>query len=351
MRCKRWSFVILSFFTISCRAVPSQECGLNPAEKRVLLPWMEPDHPQALSLINVFKDSYSPAVEIAVEHSQSFGVFVSTDRGETWRISNNRRCSMMNALLPAGVPATSCFQSRSNPDIAWSQASRSSFECRKDTPRPNSFEVTPHVNGVDEIRIALLIGVSPRYESRLYARIKTNKNDFCIYRSDDSARTFTQLTCVLDYVVESQANPEVIFGLKEWSGIFVSVDGGIQWIQTNDHDVLSPLRLTKNDKGRNEFRTWDSGGSYVENRVTQIESDPFDVNTFYVLTFKGLFVTHDLGKTYRLLPIAMDFVQGVDRMGIDPIDSRYLYASVKLTDLYRSGDKGCSWVRVDLPRP
>ncbi len=347
----RWAYAgILLSFTVSCNTFSSRECGFDPSTKRILRPWLDRDYPEVLRLLDVFKGSNGSVVEIAVYRpASSFGTFVSNDHGQTWHISDSQSRSSLNTLLPVGSPANPRLRSRSNPSVFWTQASGSSFElCRGSPGSKDRVTVTPAVNGKERILIALLISVSPSLESRLYARIKTDKEDFCIYRSNDSANTFTKLTCDLDYVLESQANPDVMVGIKWWSQVSVSTDGGVHWKETNDHDLMSPFRLTKNDKGENEFRTWESAGSYVDNRITQIESDPFDVNTFYVLTFKGLFVTHNLGLTYRLLPIATEFVQGVDCIGIDPVESRYLYASVKMTDLYRSCDKGCSWERVNL---
>jgi hypothetical protein len=50
--------------------------------------------------------------------------------------------------------------------------------------------------------------------------------------------------------------------------------------------------------------------------VRQIESDPKDANTFYVLTWTGLYTTHDLDKTFRLLPTATEYFYQLDAIGV-----------------------------------
>jgi hypothetical protein len=82
--------------------------------------------------------------------------------------------------------------------------------------------------------------------------------------------------------------------------------------------------------------------------VEQIETDSNNVNTLYVLTFKGLYRSLDAGRSYHLMPLAPDKVFHIRTIAVDPIDST-LYAAVGGQALFASSDYGCSWRKLTLP--
>ena len=83
-------------------------------------------------------------------------------------------------------------------------------------------------------------------------------------------------------------------------------------------------------------------------QARQIESDPEDADCIYVLTEKGLYLSRDAGKSFRLAALAEGRIKAIDRLAVDPGDGRYLYAIVDLGQLYRSSDYGCTWQKMGL---
>jgi hypothetical protein len=103
------------------------------------------------------------------------------------------------------------------------------------------------------------------------------------------------------------------------------------------------------------LRTWDADGLGNEdgypNRFEQIQTDPKSIDIFYVLTCKGIFRSMDGGKSFVLLPLETDKYLGINRIAVDPVDGRYVYAECNINSLYLSDDRGCTWIKMKAPMP
>jgi hypothetical protein len=221
-------------------------------------------------------------------------------------------------------------------------------------------EVSCSVSAKEGIKALRLIAVGQHSESRVYASIGfmgpgwASGWTFC--RSNDYGKTFTILSNgVVNQVVESRSNPNLLIGMTgDKPEITMSKDGGIHWTNIGGGVVVEPI--IEEFGYPKVFRTWKENKIFgwfdisVVHPVIQIETDPLDENTFYCLTYKGIYVTRDLGKTFRLLPLAIEYMHGVNSFAVDPVDGRFIYATVKQSDLYRSTDRGCTWNRLELPK-
>jgi photosystem II stability/assembly factor-like uncharacterized protein len=174
-----------------------------------------------------------------------------------------------------------------------------------------------------------------------------------IYKSEDYGESYRFLTSRVTYLIESRSSDGILFGVSPGDKrLLISRDGGAAWKPLeNSASLFSPIYL---DRETRELRTWWQKRSDMEraagHAIEQLETDPNDARILYVVTFKGLFRSADSGNTFTLLPLAKDKVEGVDGIAVDPEDGRFLYAAVGLSEVYRSGDYGCTWERVELFR-
>jgi len=117
----------------------------------------------------------------------------------------------------------------------------------------------------------------------------------------------------------------------------------------SDYESTSTL---ENDKP--DIRSWkeypdDRRFYYSGPEVMQIESDPNNPEWIYILTYKGLYISRDMGKTFELANLARGWIRSIDRIAVDPLDGRYLYATVNLGKIFRSSDYGNTWELIRLP--
>jgi hypothetical protein len=175
--------------------------------------------------------------------------------------------------------------------------------------------------------------------------------------SDDYGATFR----VIKYqIFENRSNPHICYGLDEVPGrlerpdLSISQDNGSSW---NTVGGLGSL-FGRLYRGRDEYgawRTWRNSNDDIELTlqypVQSIETDPSNSDIFYIFSqYKGIYRTLDGGKTFRILPLAVDKYLEIEAMTVDPVDGRYLYAILASRELYRSVDYGCSWQKLKLPQ-
>jgi hypothetical protein len=319
----------------------SPSCGLDPKGERAYLPWDMPQVP-GCRLVSIFKRDMGSIIFVSRYDANSkpqIRGYLSTDHGGTWlqeetpsnHLSNINFFPFNRSRMYAGI------RDNQNPDVCWRSRSLTSIAISLNRGELWE-EISPVINRGGKIERIDLIGVGKHDIGRLYAGINVVGRDYAVCRSDDYGRTFSVISSEVLYAVESRADRDLMIGVDRGDenlhrSIMVSRDGGKTWNRTISDIVV--------DKVGNQPRN---------NRpVRQIESDPQDPDTFYVLTWTGIYATRDWGKTFRLLPLAAEYLYGVDSIAVDPVDNRYIYAVVKGSNLYRSSDKGCTWEKLQSP--
>jgi hypothetical protein len=357
----------VSLCLIGCsRSNPLACCGLDPQTRRVLSSWVEPN--RQISLTATFgEDRHGKIfIDVGVADGQGkwvYGAYASTEYGNSWQRRSMATLGYRNLAVRSGPGFFSRgIMSSQDPRLLFRDPAtfRFKFEMSHDGGRSWE-EVSPQLKSGGTVRNFELIATGMQNSERIYAQIRLSgvEEDFSLYRSDDCGRTFVELSNEVSYAVESRADPDLLVGITNVRpglpiGIALSKDGGTHWKRIPSEILMEPLVT---DGGQPPvIRTWvenDARDSYIKNdfQIVQIETDPSDKDTFYIVTGKGLFATRDQGKTFKLLPLAIEYVQAIESIAVDPSDGRYVYASVRKSELYRSMDRGCSWTKLASPKP
>jgi hypothetical protein len=209
--------------------------------------------------------------------------------------------------------------------------------------------IQPKLEGIRPLGDIRIIASSGNNASRVYATA-TESGEIGIYISEDFGETFKLLLRRSDFLYESQSNPSTLFSISE-KGIIVSPDNGRKWnLMINTTEMMSPFYA---DLEGLSMQTWMD--SKHKQRIDwspnliQIIADSNNKNAIYILTFKGLYRSLDGGDTFLLLPLADDKICEIQKIAVDPIDGRCLYAAVGKDGFYKSTDYGCSWRKIKLP--
>jgi hypothetical protein len=212
--------------------------------------------------------------------------------------------------------------------------------------------INPVVQGGSAIYKIELIETGINSASRLYARIWMDENKGPrVGVSNDYGRHFELLPEGILEIVESRANPSIWYGKRKETRLIESNDSGKTWtIMEGSKEFWQPLY--ENYK-RRTLQSWkqypDDQDQEIRSNIMQIESDPTHPDWIYVLTYKGLYISRDRGKTFRLSSLAYGWIDSIDRIAVDPLDGRFIYAMVDLGKFYRSSDYGCSWELMKPP--
>jgi len=139
----------------------------------------------------------------------------------------------------------------------------------------------------------------------------------------------------------------------ELSILGVSKDGGKSWKVMKGSLEITGHKIYRSISDPTDNRSWrqhpDDEEWPVSDGIMQIESDPKHPEYVYVLTTRGLYISRDMGKTFYLSSLAKGWLYSIDRIAVDPLDGRYLYAVVDIEKFYRSSDYGCTWELMQPP--
>jgi hypothetical protein len=276
--------------------------------------------------------------------------YVSYDRGETWQpsdwtlgYSNLRKWSISDYLM-----------SHVDHNVLYDcyYKCKDGFERSKDGGK-TWMHVNPTVSGGSAIDEIELIETGMHSANRVYARVWIGgAKDFRCAVSNDFGQTFDLLPEEVKAVVESRAEPTVWYGMVRSSPwLAISRDSGLTWqSMEGSREFWQPIYR---NPVRKYFRSWKQYPEDIEdwsiNPIDQLESDPRNPNLIYVLTRKGLYLSRNAGKTFRLSSLARGRLNSIDRIAVDPVNGRFIYAVVDLGQFYRSSDYGCSWERMKVP--
>jgi hypothetical protein len=276
--------------------------------------------------------------------------YISDDRGETWRMSD---WVLGYSNLPT-ISRAERLMSHVDRRILYDcyYICKDGFELSKDGGVTWA-HVNPTVSGEDTIEEIQLIDTGTHSACRVYAMIWSNgRKDFRAAVSNDYGQSFELLTRDVGIVVESRADSNVLYGsIPRQELLGISRDNGAKWIPLPaSSEFWRPIYY---NPSRGYFRSWKE---YPDDKewpplapIVQIESDPTHPQWIYVLTEKGLYISRDGGQSFRLATLAQGRVRSIDRIAVDPINGRFVYAALEFGQFYRSSDYGCSWQQMKLP--
>jgi hypothetical protein len=338
--------VVLSCSFSQSKDPAKPSCGINPNAPRIF-DYSEPqEYVLETRLLAIQKQGMKSKILIARQFRErsekiTWQPLISLDRGNRWirDDSESRDFSNLNSYNRQNPGVISDINNKVRWIVNWRRSfpERATIQLSMDGGK--SWEkIFPVVNDGGVIEVIDIAGIGKNKDGRLYAGIKLKDGSYSVYRSDDYGKTFNKFSDEILSVVESPVDSNRMVGIYRWDdhhhGIVMSDDGGKTWEKPKDY-------LAVNDGGYHLAATMHS--------IKQIEMDPFDADTLYILTVSGLHVSNDWGKTFKLLPIELNHLDSIVRIAVDPIDNGYIYAVVNPSELHRSSDRGCRWEKLQLP--
>lgn len=327
-------------------------CGLDADVQRLLKCEIKiPHEGPGLLLKRVNGENGTTSLIVEVYNAKIDKYYISLDRGKNWDQIDNSDDAIKISNIPVRKDAIGRFFN--SPDSATIYQFNPSSHCI-DSVSSNAGKTWANVvsrleNG-RSISECLPIGVYGEHGERIYIWIY-DKNSKGLWVSNDYGQNFRFLTSTVYYVVESPSNPSVMYGIGD-DTLQKSRDGGKNWERVPGSEFMFRPVFIGSD---GEYRNWNEGGMGRENgypyRIEHLQIDPQNTDIFYILTCKGLFRSTDGGKSFVLLPLGADKLSWIDKIAVDPIDGKYLYAQCGMNSLYRSNDYGCSWIKLKAPLP
>ena len=333
-------------------------CGFPVTDDRKLTFTDRPSRElRSFRIVSIEKHNSGSVLRISIHKHKNSEYFFSTDNGRSWQPDS----SAMNGYENLNkYPSNGNAASNNARTLFWQNSNLFRIVVSEDKGKSwRPIEIPSNI----ETRIGriLVASVSPHDDNRLYVVIyySTGRNeaDYGVYQVDSRTKTVIKIADNISYMVESRANPKIVMGttkfLREninYTEIVVSKDGGLTWNKIKEDIVLNYYYIGEDAASMTRQSPSDRFSNLL-NPIIQIESDPDDPDTFYVVMLNGVFVTHDLGESFRILPIAHEYMHGIDEIAVNPVDGRHIFAAVKTktSDLYHSDDRGCTWKKLELP--
>ena len=304
------------------------------------------------------------------------GVYLSTDGGESWQQTLTRE--NINAVEIAV----------SDPSIAYAGSAGAVYRSQ------DSGRTWQRVSGDEDgwgpqgVRAGFPIDfqVDPRDPDRIFANNYGGGN----FLSTDGGRTWAVASQgytgaqVRDVAVDPTAAGRVLAAAR--SGIFVSGDGGADWIGLNDPpaaslewyvvaiDPANPQHmLASNNWNGVILHSHDGGRAWRPVSARPDESTswraivfaPSDPTTVYAGTSAffsagtfddrmpagGVYVSHDGGASWRPANDALSRDANVTGLAVDPQDPQVVYAATGNHGLLKSADGGKRWMAINQSLP
>ncbi len=138
------------------------------------------------------------------------------------------------------------------------------------------------------------------------------------------------------------ANDFTILAGSVSQALWISRDGGDNWLQWHGHGVVKPRTATDFEGMWLPFN--------LEGQVRALAVDPKNDSVIYAGDELGVLKSADRGKTWRRLNgpfTGFDFWA----LTVDPVDSNVVYAGSRPAVVFRSQDGGETWHRMGTPFP
>jgi photosystem II stability/assembly factor-like uncharacterized protein len=150
------------------------------------------------------------------------------------------------------------------------------------------------------------------------------------------------------------------------AGVFKSVDGGENWIQTglnpeNTPGLMNDIYIHPNDSNilivatsNGVYKTEDQGGNWsiiLNGNINDIKLKPGEPNTIYAATSNKFYRSVDGGSSFQLIETGLPADSGRIVLEVSPANSNYVYVLSAATDfsfqgLYKSTDSGTSFTKT-----
>jgi len=161
--------------------------------------------------------------------------------------------------------------------------------------------------------------------------------------------------------VSDPTDPLTVYVATDANGLLFTTDGGESWSQPRDlgSAKISGIALDRKDKcnvyaitGGMAVKTTDCTRTwskiYEESRtgvaLASIAVDFFNTNNVYLATSKGDIVKSTDGGVSWATITSQPFNSQVNKLVIDPSDSRIIYAGTRSDGIWKTIDGGATWV-------
>ena len=366
------------FSVVSNLLAFEQYCAIPIPDDRVLYYWVgtgtisSVNQTPPLRLISIEKHNSSCILRINIytRGSDINQFFFSSDNGQAWQLYDSSEIQHTGVSHFENLNINEPYSLISNNarTLFWHDVNN--IEILASMDEGKSWKKSAIHSSIQNIIEKInLVSKSLHDDNQIYAWIRFSDKDKGegIYRIDERTGICSKVTdeirdipYLFHYMVESRANPKILIGITRFDQvndtpqeIVISKDGGATWNKTKHNIIPNVVYRNSNNNNVSTIRK----SPYTQEwsiapgrRVLQIESDPDDQDTFYAVTWAGVFVTHNLGESFRLLPISIEYLNSVSAIAINPVDGRHIFAVVKNEDLYHSDDRGCTWKKLTLPK-
>lgn len=252
------------------------------------------------------------------------GVFVSMDKGTTWK---------QKVLIPtvsgkpqnfAGVNVGPLEMDPSDNKTLYFGSIGSGLLYTYDSA--NTWRITPDFKG----QIVRAVAIDPSSKCTIYASVG-NK----VFKSIDCSRTWKRIYEDNDPATAVEA---IAVDHSDSSVVYISISRG---------DIL---------KSTNSGEGWQSVNR-VNNRIKKILIDPNDANRVYVVTFqKGIFVSENKGLEWSSM-VELNKVLAENKLGMDIRDFIFVKSEPETLflatyyGLLKSVNRGEEWQKIELIMP
>ncbi len=296
------------------------------------------------------------------------GVFVSTDKGETWQ---------PHAKLPKAdgtkeLSAVSVYRLFPDPDdpkaLYWASRNSGYFFSYD--------EGFTWQQPLGELTNGFVYGLAVHPEDRctIFAT-----NGFLIYRSDDCSRSWVEVyrearsQTRVNSLVFRRDDPHQIYGLLTGGDLLESADGGVNWRVLHRFDMpMADIFVSQHDNNfmyaasrvNGLFRSLDGGVTWQSlqdnmNDFTGSEEyrrfyvHPTEPGVLYWVSTYGILRSDDNGDTWREIPlITPPGSAQIYGFAVNPFNDQELYYTATINNrstFYKSDNGGQGWTTKRLP--
>ena len=165
-----------------------------------------------------------------------------------------------------------------------------------------------------------------------------------LYVTEDGGENFELRSVGRSLVIfaVSNSNPSVMYSTNEFGSLLKSENSGERWaLLDQDREIKTLITSAKTNKGMKD--TIDPIG----NAVYQIEIDPFDPETVFVLSKKGILKSKDGGANWCVLNLGPGITTAVNSIQLDPGNPAVVFAGT-WAGLFRSKGGEENWGKIPI---
>jgi photosystem II stability/assembly factor-like uncharacterized protein len=291
------------------------------------------------------------------------GVFVSSDRGESWALAGLQGLRVLDLEIDSANPSRLLAAVGPNNEGLGDPTPGGVFETLDGGE-------SWHATGLQDVAVTS-VAIDPNRSSTLYATvIDGSGRPDGVLKSTDGGVTWTPANAGLPnldvfpafLVVVARSVADTVYLSTDGGGAWKSTNGGVSWTSmSSDLPLTTPfgvkglataesLTAYAAVSGRGVFRTTDGGGTWEPTSTGLVDSevdpltvvvDPNRPTNVYAPTLSGVVKSEDSGATWT------PFNQGLENtqtrsIAVDPTNSAILYA-LTTNGVFKTTDGGANW--------